>query len=297
MRFRLALLAALMAAVTAFPQSSAARDATKTVVALGDVACAPGEAVTDTRCRQDQVAALTRSLAPEQLWLAGDLQYSIGAGEAFSGSFDSAFGEFRSIWRPVPGNHEYYTPGATGYYGYFGRSAGDPRRGYYSFDAGAWHVVALNSNCDDVPCGYGSAQLRWLARDLKANPNRCVAAIWHHPRYSSGKHGDDPRMRPFWRTLVKARAELAITGHDHHFEAFLPQDENGVLRPRSGLRQFVIGTGGRSLYSTPGSANNSQALVQDHFGALVLKLRPGDWSWRFASESGLTLASGDGRCR
>lgn len=297
MRFFLALLAASLSALTTGAQPAAARDASRTIVALGDIACAPGEPTTATTCRQQQVADLTKRLDPDQLWLAGDLQYSIGAGEAFKGSYDKAFGAFRGISRPVPGNHEYYTPGAAGYYGYFGRRAGNPKRGYYSFDVGAWHVVALNSNCEIVPCGYGSRQLRWLASDLRRNPNRCVAAIWHHPLYSSGEHGANPEVRPIWRTLTKARAELAITGHDHHFEAFQPQDENGVLRPRTGLREFVIGTGGRSLYPTPGTTVNSQTIVQGSFGALSLRLKPRGWSWSFIAEDGSTLASGAGRCR
>ena len=112
-----------------------------------------------------------------------------------------------------------------------------------------------------MACDYGSRQLRWLQRDLRRNPNRCVAAIWHHPLYSSGSHGSNPHVKPIWRTLMRARAELAVTGHDHHFEAFGPQDENGVLRPRTGLRQFVVGTGGRSLYPTSGSgAHPTQSI-------------------------------------
>lgn len=291
------LLAVVSMGGASFAETAAARDASRTIVAVGDIACAPGEPVTETTCRQQQIADLITRLAPDQLWLPGDLQYSVGAAEAFRGSYDKSFGPFRRISRPVPGNHEYFTPGAAGYFGYFGRRAGDPKRGYYSFDAGAWHVVALNSNCSEVPCGYGSRQLRWLARDLRRTPNRCVAAIWHYPLFSSGDHGANPEVKPVWRTLMKARVELGVSGHDHHYEAFRPQDENGVLRPRTGLRQFIVGTGGRSLYPTPGAAANSKAIVQGSFGVLQLRLKPRGWSSSFIAEDGRTLSTDAGRCR
>lgn len=296
---RTRLLSALVAvvAVSIVAPAAGARDLSKTVVAVGDIACSPGSVVTATKCHQQGVGDLTRRLRPDQLWLAGDIQYSRGERENFDGAFHPAFGDLRGITRPVPGNHEYYTAGAAGYFGYFGRRAGDPRRGYYSFNIGSWHVVALNSNCGQVPCGYRSQQLRWLKRDLRANPNRCVAAIWHHPLYSSGSHGANHSVRPLWRALTGARAEFGVTGHDHHFEAFLPQDANGVVRPRTGLVEYVVGTGGKSLYpvSTPGA--NREALVQNSFGVLALELRPRGWSWRFVNEAGSTLAAGRRGCR
>lgn len=296
---RIYLLSALViaAVILIAAPTAGARDLAKSIVAVGDVACSPGSAITATKCHQRGVADLTRRLRPDQLWLAGDIQYSRGERESFDGVFHSVFGNLREITRPVPGNHEYDTAGAAGYFGYFGHRAGDPELGYYSFNSGAWHVVALNSNCDQVPCGYRSRQLRWLKRDLRVNPNRCVAAIWHHPLFSSGSHGANPAVRPLWRALTEARAEFGVTGHDHHFEAFLPQDANGVVRPRTGLVEYVVGTGGKSLYPVSASGANRQALVQNSFGVLALELRPRGWSWRFVDEAGSTLAAGRRGCR
>lgn len=267
------------------------------VVAVGDIACSPGATVTANACHQRRVADLVKRLAPRQLWLVGDLQYDRGERSAFDAVFDRSWGRYRAISHPVPGNHEYYTPGAAGYFGYFGWRAGTAGRGYYSFRAGAWHVVALNSNCDQVACGAGSRQLRWLRADLRANHRRCVAAIWHHPLYSSGAHGANPAVRPLWRELRKARAELVISGHDHDFETFLPRDENGVAHARSGLRQFVSGAGGRSLYPVGGPASNSQSVIAGHFGALALMLRRGGYAWRFVDERGRTRAADSAVCR
>lgn len=297
MSFRALLSAAVLALTLALAPVAEAGVGSKSIVAVGDIACPPGSAVTATKCRQEQVAALTRRIDPDQLWLAGDIQYPVGAPSDFAGGFGSAFGDMKSISRPVPGNHEYYTANAAGYYGYFGARAGKPTRGYYSFNIGAWHVVALNSNCEFVACGYGSAQLRWLARDLKSNPDRCIAAIWHHPLYSSGEHGSNPQVRPIWKALLRARAEFAVVGHDHDFEAFLPQNADGVLRPATGMREYVVGTGGRELYPLSATAVNRQSAVQGSFGVMAVELKPRGWSWRFVDESDRTLSSGRGSCR
>lgn len=293
-KLALGAVASLGAIVAVAPPAAAAA---YKVVAVGDIACPPSGAVTADACHQQKVSNLVKKLAPRQLWLAGDLQYDKGERSAFDAVFDRSWGRYRGISHPVPGNHEYYTPGAAGYYGYFGRRAGTAGRGYYSFSAGSWHVVALNSNCDQVACGPGSRQLRWLRADLKANHQRCVAAIWHYPLYSSGPHGANPSVRPFWRELRKARAELVVSGHDHDFETFLPQNENGVARAGSGIRQFVSGAGGRSLYPVNASASNSQQVIAGHFGVLALTLRHAGYAWRFVDEQGRTRGSGRGACR
>jgi hypothetical protein len=125
----------------------------------------------------------------------------------------------------VPGNHDYHVPGASGYYNYFGANAGDPQKGYYSYNVGAWHIVVLNSNCNKIGgCGPESTQEQWLRADLAANPSVCTLAYWHHPLFTSGKHGNDTAVRPLWQTLYDAGADVVLTGHDHDYERFAPQD-------------------------------------------------------------------------
>lgn len=302
MNARRTALAALLATASlvafASPASAARTSASPVrVVAVGDIACPAGRVATADKCRHSQVADRVASIKPNQLWLAGDLQYDNGERKNFDQSFNASWGRFRHIWRPVPGNHEYNTPGATGYYGYFGAAAGAPDKGYYSFQAGNWHIVALNSNCTFVACDDGSQQVRWLRQDLRVNSSRCVAAIWHHPLYSSGAHGANPSVIPLWRELRKARAEFVVSGHDHDLEAFQPQDENGVVRPRTGIRQFVSGAGGRSFYTSNARVANSGGLVDSRFGVLSLTLGRTGYLWRFVAEDGSTLAAGRGPCR
>ena len=155
----------------------------------------------------------------------GDTQYEDGAYEKFVASYDPSWGRVKSITKPAPGNHEYESPGATGYYRYFGRAAGDPRKGYYSFDVGRWHLIALNSNCSAVGgCGAGSPQEQWLRRDLAAHPAACTLAYWHHPRFSSGLHGSDSTYTAFWQALYDAGADVVLSGHDHDYERFARAD-------------------------------------------------------------------------
>lgn len=296
MSFRRTAIVVISAAASLVTCVSPVGAASYKVVVTGDIACSPGRVATADKCHGSQVADRVAALAPRQLWLAGDLQYDNGERSSFDTVFNASWGRFHRIWRPVPGNHEYNTPGAVGYYGYFGAAAGAPDKGYYSFGAGGWHVVALNSNCTVVACGEGSAQLNWLRADLRRNRNQCVAAIWHHPRFSSGSHGENPAVVPFWKELRKARAELVVNGHDHDLETFLPQDENGVARPRTGIREFVSGGGGRSLYRIAGTASNSQSVIASEFGVLELDLGRLGYRWRFVAESGSTLAAGRARC-
>lgn len=298
------LVPLLLLAVAWPPAPAAARAAASassrtvtTIAAVGDIACEPGRAVTDATCRQGQVADLVGRIDPRAVFLLGDIQYLSGAADAFQASFDPAWGRFRSIWRPVPGNHEYLTAGAAGYYGYFGSAAGSSARGYYSFDLAGWHFVALNSNCDFVPCGSDSEQLRWLRADLRRNHRRCVAALWHHPLFSSGSHGGDVAVQPLWQELRAARAEFVLSGHDHHFEQFRRQDGSGTARAKTGLVQFVVGTGGKSVYAAGPPSKNSRTLVSGVFGALAIDLRRSGYRWRFIDESGAERATGRAGCR
>jgi hypothetical protein len=212
-------------------------------------------------------------------------------------SYDASWGRLRTLTRPVPGNHEYQTPNAAGYYAYFGAAAGDPTKGYYSYDIGDWHIIALNAECDFVGgCLAGSPQAVWLENDLAAHQSLCTLAYWHEPRFSSGPHGIDARFDQWWRDLYAAGAEIVLTGHDHIYERFAPQDpsQNPVS---DGIREFVVGTGGEEHHSVTGQAPNSEITNVDTFGVLKLTLHSSGYDWEFVPEAGGTFTdSGSGTC-
>lgn len=230
---------------------------------------------------------------PGTIFLAGDTVYNTGTDDEYSTCFDPVWGRHRARFRPAVGNHEYETPRATGYYRYFGAAAGDPARGYYSYNLGAWHVVVLNSNCDEVGgCDAGSPQDLWLTTDLAANPSRCTLAYWHHPRFTSGVHGSDARFVRFSQVLYDAGAELVLVGHDHDYERFAPQDALGRADEARGLREFVVGTGGVALRYFNAPAPNSEVRNVDTWGVLRMVLRPGGYDWRFVPVEGQTFTDG-----
>lgn len=273
-----------------------------TVVAAGDIACDPADAGyndgagTATRCHMLATSDMALALSPAAVLLLGDNQYENGTLAKYQASFDPSWGRLKAVTRPAPGNHEYLTAGAQGYYDYFGMAAGDPAKGWYSFDLGGWHLVALNSNCGAVGgCGSASPQGLWLAADLAANPGVCTLAYWHHPRFSSGPHGDDPLFQDFWTQLRAAGADLVLNGHDHGYERFAPQSPAGAADP-GGPREFVVGTGGKNLTSVVTVRANSEIRNYGSFGILELSLHPNGYEWRFLSDGGSVLDSGHGLC-
>lgn len=274
------------------------------IAAAGDVACDPADPSfnggngTAVACRMKGTSDLLLALAPDAVLLLGDNQYENGALAKYQASYDPTWGRLKAITRPVPGNHDYGTAGAAGYYTYFGAAAGDPAKGYYSFDLGGWHVIALNSNCAQVGgCGPGSPQEQWLAADLAAHPGVCTLAYWHHPRFSSGPHGNDATFQTFWQLLYDAGADLVLNGHEHVYERFAPQDPSGAANPARGLRQITVGTGGRNLTGFPLVRPNSEVRNASAFGALELALHPNGYTWRFVPEGGATFTdSGAGLC-
>jgi hypothetical protein len=191
----------------------------------------------------------------------------------------------------VPGNHEYDSAGAAPYYDYFGASAGPAGLGFYSFDLGAWHIVALNSN---IPVDAGSAEASWLRQDLIAHPAQCTLAYWHHPLFSSGGYGDEPAMRDFWRILYAAGADVVLNGHEHFYERFGAQDPGGSPDPARGLREFIVGTGGAPVRDRVTVHANSEMVLSEH-GVLKLTLRGGGYDWEFVPVSGVGDA-GSGTC-
>jgi hypothetical protein len=285
------------------PSIAAAAAGDPVVVAAGDIVC-PTAAATPLRCRHAETAALIGQIAPTAVLLLGDIQYDHATPEAFNRFYDPTWGAYKAITWPSPGNHEYETPGAAGYFEYFngvgaqsGR-AGDRARGYYSFDIGAWHVVSLNSNCEAIGgCGHGSRQERWLRADLAANPATCTLAYWHHPRFSSGPYGSNSMMQAIWRTLYNYGADLVLTGHDHDYERFAPQTATGKLDRARGLRSFVVGTGGKSLRGFTTAVPNSELRSRAAFGVLKLTLHPRSYEWEFVPIAGQSLRdAGRERC-
>jgi hypothetical protein len=225
--------------------------------------------------------------AGTMVFTAGDNVYSDASAEEFGSCYEETWGRFKDRTRPSPGNHEYDTTDASGYFGYFGEAAGTPGEGYYAYEAGDWQVLALNSNCDEIGgCEEGSPQEQWLREELASSDARCTLAYWHHPLFSSGDHGGDTSVQPLFRALYDDGAELVINGHDHNFERFAPQDPEGTHDPVSGIRQFVAGTGGTGSRSIDVIAANSESRFTDAFGVLALSLYSDGYEWEYVSEDG-----------
>ena len=231
------------------------------------------------------------------VFTAGDNVYTSGTPDEFAQCYEPSWGRHRERTRPVPGNHDYYTAGAAGYKGYFGPAATPQGKTWYAYDLGAWRIYALDSECTLVGgCGSSSPQGQWLANDLARHPRRCVAAIWHVPLFSSGWHGNDPRMSWIWRTLDTAGAELVIAGHEHDYERFARQYADGTASS-NGMREIVVGTGGILLRSFGTVRRNSQVRWSKSHGVLKLTLRPASYSWRFVPVGGTTFSdSGTTTC-
>lgn len=241
------------------------------------------------------------------IFTAGDNVQGTGTDEEFRNCYDPAWGRHKDRTRPVPGNHDYEAANGAAYYRYFGASAGDPKQGYYSYALGAWHIVALNSNCGAVGgCGADSPQERWLRADLATHPGSCILAYWHHPRFFSPTEGpsavpggpsSDRKMATMWRDLQEAGADVAISGHRHVYERFAKLDADGAASPL-GIRQFVVGTGGTAPQTFGAKvAPNSEARIQGVHGVLKLTLRPDRYDWEFlAAADGAIMDSGSERC-
>jgi len=293
--------AALIGLAIAFAIAATPRPLT--VVAAGDIACdatalgSQAEDASGQSCHMAATAQLIAAARPDLVLPLGDEQYQAATLQAFQSSYAKTWGRFLAISRPAVGNHEYGTPHAAGYFTYFGARAGDPSKGYYSFDRNRWHFIALNGNCGEVGgCAAGSPQEQWLKDDLARQHDRCILAYWHQPRFSSGPHHSDPEYEPFWQDLYAAQADLVLNGHDHDYERFGAQDAAGKTDAR-GVREFVVGTGGRSHYIFMRVEPNSEARNDTTFGVLVLHLWDNRYDWTFKPEAGKTFSDhGAGRC-
>lgn len=246
------------------------------LMAAGDIADCRG--TTAAASGAASTAAIVAAEPAATVAALGDTSYPAGAAEEYRDCYGPTWGPFLARTRPAPGNHEYGTPEAAGYFTYFGSLAGPDRRGYYAYDLGAWRVYALNSNVD---AARNSPQELWLRADLAANPRRCILAYWHHPLYSSGPHGGSAKMADAWQALQAAGADLVLAGHDHTYERFAPQDHAGAADPARGMRQFVIGTGGAGLYAFGTPRPNSEARIADTLGVVRFTLREDAYQWEF----------------
>ncbi len=268
----------------------AAAAAPQILLAAGDIASCSSTG--------DEITATMLDSEPGTVITLGDNVYDSGTAAEFNSCYNPSWGRHKARTRPAAGNHEYETANASGYYGYFGAASGDPTKGYYSFDLGAWHLIALNSNCDEIGgCDTGSSQELWLRADLQAHPASCTLAYWHHPRFSSGSHGSDPLTQDLWQALYDYRADLVLSGHDHDYERFAPQTADGELDAALGIREFVVGTGGRSHYALGARQPNSEAANGTTYGLLKLTLSVGGYAWSFLHEPGKTFTdTGTGVC-
>ncbi|HEY3129931.1 MAG TPA: metallophosphoesterase [Acidobacteriota bacterium] len=272
------------------------------LAAAGDIACGSGSFF--AACRDRETSDLLLQVNPDVVLALGDNQYEFGLYNDFLNFYDKSWGRVKFKTRPTTGNHEYELFSADGYFDYFNGvgnftgSAGDRDKGYYSFDLGNWHLIALNSNCSRVGgCNTGSLQERWLRADLAAHPNSCILAYWHHPRFSSGQHGGSLEYQALWQALYDSRADVVLVGHDHDYERFAAQTPSGALDSQRGIRQFVVGTGGRDLTTFALIVPNSEVRDSRTFGVLKLALHSGSYEWEFIPITGGTFRdSGSGFC-
>jgi hypothetical protein len=305
---------ACASACAAVAASPAAAD--PLVAAAGDIACdttSPyfnGGAGTETRCKQMATSNLFVGHGFSAVLPVGDTQYHVGSLNDYQASYGPSWGRAKSITHPVPGNHEYGTGGARGYFDYFngvGRQsgpAGDRDTGYYSFDVGAWHLIALNSNCSELGagpatdgCAAGSPQERWLRSDLAAHRSSCTLAYWHDPLFNSGLGGNSSESQAFWQALYEAGADVVVSADAHDYERFAPQTPSGALDPAQGIREFIVGTGG--AFMTPWSKvkPNSEVRQNETFGVLALTLHAASYDWRFQPSAGEDFTdAGSGIC-
>ena len=283
------------------------------IATAGDIACDPsnsnfngGNGATNS-CRQKYTSDLLVGANLAAVLDLGDNQYYCGGYQAFLQSYDPSWGRVKSITYPAVGNHEYLTSGGTdcnpanagaaGYFNYFGAAAGQPGHGYYSYDIGTWHLIALNSNCGDAGgCGATSPQGTWLANDLNTHANFCTLAYWHIPLFSSGGRANN-NSKTFWQLLYDNNADLILSAHDHTYERFAPQTPSGTLDTSRGIREFIVGSGGANHTSFVTIAANSEVRNASTFGVLEITLHPTSYDWQFVPEAGQTFTdSGTTAC-
>jgi fibronectin type 3 domain-containing protein len=310
-----ALLAGVPAAALlslSLPGGTAVAAGDPVLAVSGDIACTPATTPNATRCQQAATGAAVAAIGPDYVLPLGDTQYENGTDAEYAGSYaKTTWGADKGISRPAAGNHEYRSTGATPYYNYFGANAGDPAKGYYSWNvsgpgnAFTWHLIALNSECAQLGggsttqgCGAGSSQEAWLKADLAANRNVCTIAYWHRPRFSSSTTTPSSTSYvAFWNDLYNAGADIVLNGHAHDYERFAPQTGAGAADPAKGLREFVVGTGGKDFHTMGSPIANSATTNVSAFGVLKLTLHASSYDWQFVAANGYRYDdAGSGTC-
>lgn len=246
----------------------------------------------------DEATAQLLDNMPGTIVTLGDNVYSDGTLSEFSNCYGPTWGRHKARTTPSPGNHDYVSSAANGYFAYFGAAAGDPTQGWYDYRLGAWHVIVLNSNCAQIGgCGAGSPQEQWLRNVLATSDAQCTAAVWHHPRFSSGtSHGSNLALQPFWQALYDYGADVVLNGHEHLYERFGMQQPDGSADAVFGLRQITVGTGGRSSYSFGSPVANSEVRGRP-YGVLKLMLGDASYKWEFTPVAGQTFTdAGESSC-
>ncbi len=292
--------AQLVGVVTAPPAVASTSTGDYVVAAAGDIACDPSATTTVSTCQQTATASLLTSLNPDAVLPLGDTQYESGALTAYQQSYGPTWGQLLPSTHPVVGNHEYETAGASGYYTYFGSAAGDPTKGYYSWNLGNWHLIALNGECaqgPDIGCAAGSPQEQWLKSDLANHTGQCILAYWHEPRFTSGLAGSNTAYDAFWQDLYAAHADVVLNGHAHDYERFAPQTPSQAADPQNGLTEFVVGTGGVDLQNFNAPLPNEVIRQNTTFGVLKLTLHSASYDWQYVPVAGSTFSdSGTASC-
>ena len=307
-RGRLALVGVTLLAAT-LGLTTVAHAADPVIAGAGNIACQSTSPYfnaglgTPTRCRAKYTSDLLAGPGLAAVLPLGDNQLCCGSLNEYLESYDKTWGGVKGISRPVLGDHDYTTSGAPGYFDYFNGAgaasgqAGDRGKGYYSFDVGAWHLIALNSNCRNVGCSAGAPQERWLRSDLAQHPNACTLAYMHDSRFSSGETGNRLQLQPFWQALHEAGAEVVLGGGSHMYERFAPQTARGAADPAFGIREFVVGTGGHSLTGVRQVKRHSELRENASFGILRLVLHPSGYDWSFQSDGSSAFSDlGSGLC-
>ena len=288
-----ALVGAAALGYSELDKASATPDPVPAEVVSGDQVLVGAGDIADCSERGDERTASLLNRIPGTVFTVGDNAYNSGTKAQFRDCYKPSWGRHKARTRPAPGNHDYRSPGAAPYYDYFGQKAGPTGRGYYSYDHGAWHVISLNSN---IAAETDSSQYEWLRNDLAENSSECIAAYWHHAVFSSGEHGNDQKMAQVWKLLDESGVDVALVGHDHDYERFAPQDYAGKVDP-NGIRQFVVGTGGRSLRPFSNVQANSEVRNSNTYGILKLTLHAASYDWEFVPEQGATFRdSGSAAC-
>ncbi len=286
----LSLLVATIGKLQSVSRASASSD--PVVAAAGDIACDPRDPNymaglgTSSACRGLYTSNLLLDGHFAAVLALGDNQYVCGAYSAYLASYDPTWGRVKSITEPVPGNHDYgCSLTAAPYFNYFGSVAGPAGKGWYSFNVGAWHLIALNSQCANIGrCGVGSPQYNWLQSDLATHPNYCTLAYWHIPLFSSSNLRSSA-TQPLWQLLYIRQADVILNGHAHMYERFAPQDPFGKADPARGIREFVAGTGGAYHTGIAAIAPNSQVRNTTTFGIFTLTLHATGYDWKFIPDS------------